>query len=126
VADDHSNVVLSSPQLDVQDILREVDEVARECSAYIFPFRRIRCRTKTRAERKHIAEVRLQLFERSHGQCELGLAPECWGSVSWFTMHSAHIVSKARGGPFTLSNLKASCPECHGWEHGGGKVCPKK
>jgi hypothetical protein len=52
------------------------------------------------------------LFERSLGVCEFRLSPKCWDWISWDTMHAAHIVSEARGGPFTLSNLKASCAEC--------------
>jgi 5-methylcytosine-specific restriction endonuclease McrA len=68
-----------------------------------------------------ITEARIQLYLRSEGRCELQGSQRCWGWISWETMHACHIVSKARGGKFTLSNLKAGCPECHiGWEHAGG------
>lgn len=97
------------------------------CSAYLFPFRQIRCRTKTRAERNRIIEARIQLYERSQGQCELRLSPKCWQWVSWETMHACHVISRARGGMWDLENLKAGCPECHiGWQHNGGKPCPQK
>jgi hypothetical protein len=126
VADDHSNVPCS-PQPEVQDILREVQEVTRECNTYIFPFRRIRCRTKTRAERNRIIDARVQLYERSQGQCELGLSSLCWGSISWWTMHTCHVISRARGGTWDLENLKAGCPDCHAAQHNaGGKPCAPK
>jgi len=87
---------------------------------------RIRCHSLSLAERQRITEVRLQLFERSEGKCELRRSPKCWDSISWQSFHAAHIVSKGRGGTFTLANLRAACPECHGWEHNGGKPCPPK
>lgn len=36
MADSNSTVSSASPQLDVQDILREVEQVARECNRYLF------------------------------------------------------------------------------------------
>jgi 5-methylcytosine-specific restriction endonuclease McrA len=118
----------SSPQpLDVQDILREVDQVEHDCAVFLFPHRRIRCRSKSAAERRHIAEVRAQLYERSAGQCELRSSPKCLVGITFETMHACHVISRARGGRFDLENLKAGCPECHiGWEHNGGKPCPPK
>ena len=94
---------------------------------FLFPHQPIRRNSKSAGERRHITEVRLQLFERSQGKCESQISPRCWQWLSWDTMHAAHIRSKARGGTFTLINLLAACPECHiGWEHQGGKPCPSK
>jgi 5-methylcytosine-specific restriction endonuclease McrA len=123
MADDHRSVPSSSPQL-VQDILDQVREVERDCSFYLFPA--IRRHAKSRAERRYILEVRLAVYERSGGRCELRLSPKCWEWISWSTMHSAHVKSRGAGGQWTLTNLKAACPECHGFQHAGGKVCPEK
>jgi hypothetical protein len=96
-------------------------------SPVFFPPFAIRRKRKSTAERRHITEVRIQLYERSEGSCEVRESPKCWNWISWETMHAAHQVSAARGGKFELSNLRASCPECHiGWEHNGGKPCPSK
>jgi 5-methylcytosine-specific restriction endonuclease McrA len=96
-------------------------------SSFLFPLQPIRCHPKSTAERRHITEIRLQLFERSGGRCELQLGPQCWDWISWDTMHTAHIVSRARGGPWDLDNLLAACPACHAAQHNGGfKVCPPK
>ena len=118
----------SSPQpLDVQDILHEVDQVEHDCATFLFPHRRIRCHPRSAAERKQIAEARAQLYDRCQGLCELRLSPKCWGSITFETMHTCHVISRARGGTWDLDNLKAGCPECHtGWEHNGGKPGPPK
>ncbi len=58
----------------------------------------LRPRRKTRAERLAIYRVRSVVFERSNGFCETGVSPKCLRSITWGTMHTAHIVSRARGG----------------------------
>ena len=52
----------------------------------LFPSQAIRRHAKSAAERRHITEVRLQLFERSGGTCELRLSPKCWEWITWDTM----------------------------------------
>jgi 5-methylcytosine-specific restriction endonuclease McrA len=94
---------------------------------FLFPPQQIRRRSKSAAERRHITEARIQLYERSGGMCELRLSPKCLVQVIFETMHMCHVVSRARGGTWDLDNLKAGCPECHiGWLHNGGKPCPPK
>jgi hypothetical protein len=91
------------------------------------PTQLIRRRRKSPAERRHITEARVALYERSEGLCELRLSPKCWARITWETMHTCHIISQARCGDWALENLKAGCPECHiGWQHNGGKPCPPK
>src|SRR5438132_586085 len=98
-----------------------------EVSIPPFPFQRIRRKSKPIAERRHIMEIRVQLYERSGGLCELQVSPKCPRQISFLTMHTCHVVSRGRGGPWDLENLKAGCLECHiGWEHNGGKPCPPK
>jgi hypothetical protein len=124
MVDYHRNVLSSSPQ-DVQDILDHVNEVVRDCGFYLFP--RVRCHTKTRAERNLITEARIQVYERSQGLCELQLSPDCWRQITWHSFHACHIRSRARGGPWDLENLQAGCPACHDAQHNaGGKPCPAK
>jgi hypothetical protein len=96
-------------------------------AVFLPPFQIIRRRHRSAAEKAHTTEARVQLYERSQGQCELRVSPKCWGSITWNTMHAAHVVSRARLGTWELENLKAGCPECHiGWQHNGGKPCPPK
>jgi hypothetical protein len=67
-----------SPQIRIVDITetrRIGAEVAREIAPFFFPFERIRPKRKSTAERRHIAEVRAQLYQRSEGLCELGSSP---------------------------------------------------
>jgi hypothetical protein len=87
-----------STQLDTQEIAREAVRIAQECRLYLFP------------ERQRLTEIRLQLFERSNGRCELRRSPDCLDWVSWTTMRVVH--ATGRGGPLTLPNLRAACPEC--------------
>jgi len=114
--------------LSTQDIVREVDQVEFDCATFLFPHRRrISSRSRSVAERKEITEVRVQLYQRSGGQCELRLSPKCWGQFTFAQMHTCHVRSRARCGTWDLDNLKAGCAECHiGWEHNGGKPCPPK
>lgn len=127
MADYDSTARSSSPQIDAADILDAVEEIVRECAPVLFPFRTIRRKAKSAAERRHITETRVQLYERSQGICELQISPKCWRQITWDSMHAAHVVSRARLGTWDLSNLMASCPECHSAEHNaGGKPCPPK
>ncbi len=66
----------------------------------------LRPRRKTRAERLAIYRVRRVVFERSDGLCEMGISPKCLRVISWRTMHTAHIVSRARGGSWEPSQPK--------------------
>jgi 5-methylcytosine-specific restriction endonuclease McrA len=135
MGDYHRNVPPSSPQplklslqpINVQDILRQVEEAAQECNPYLFPFRRIRCRSKSAAERRQITEARIQLYERSGGACELALSPQCWRTITFLTMHMHHVTTRARGARWDLANLLAICPACHDAQHNAnGKPCPPK
>jgi hypothetical protein len=125
MADYDGNALPFVPQLSVEDIVREVAQTERDFAFYLFPA--IRRHAKSPAERRHIAEVRAQLYERSAGQCEMRVSPKCLGWITFETMHTCHVISRARSGPWDLANLKAGCAECHiGWEHNGGKPCPPK
>jgi hypothetical protein len=98
VAETNPTIPSFSTQLDTQEIAREVEQIALECRRNLFP------------ERQRITELRLQLFERSAGRCEMRRSPDCLDWISWSTIRAAHVTG--RGGPFALSNLRASCPEC--------------
>lgn len=95
-----------SPQLDTQEIAREVERISEECRQYLS------------TERQRITDLRLALFARSQGRCELKRSTKCLDWISWGTMR-AHIVSSSmtthlrEHGLYTLSNLRAACPECH-------------
>jgi len=90
-------------------------------------FARIRRRSKSRAERKHIEQVRQAVYQRSGGLCELRLSPKRWGNAPWESGHLAHELHRSRGGEWSEENCMWGCPECHiGWQHNGGKPCPAK
>lgn len=128
MANYNRNLPVSSPQqLDVHDIVRQVARTEQDCAAFLFSYFRIRRHAKSPAERRHIVEIRAQLYVRSAGQCEMRISPKCLGWINYETMHTCHVISRGRGGPWDLANLKAGCGECHiGWEHNGGKPCPPK
>jgi len=113
--------------LDPADIVREMSAVALECKANILPFARSRRRSRSRAERKHVEQVRQAVYRRSGGLCELQLSPKCWGKAPWESGHLCHELHRSRGGEWSPENCRWGCPECHtGWQHNGGKPCPAK
>jgi hypothetical protein len=113
---------VSTPSLPAQDI------TSKQLLGWFWRWSHpLRPRRKSAAERLSIYRTRRVIFERSNGLCEKRVSPKCERFITWRTMHSAHIVSAARGGAFEPSNLLASCGECHtGWQHNGGKPCPPK
>jgi hypothetical protein len=64
--------------------------------------------------------VRLAVYERAQGRCEVRKHPECsgdrilpWGGDLFVIGHLAHIKSKGAGGEFTEENTVWSCWKCH-------------
>lgn len=88
----------------------------------------------TDAEREQRRQLRIALYERCGGRCEMKLSPKCLGRIyfegGFFnSMHMAHKERRWKfpDGGWNLDNLLAGCIECHmGWEHNGGKPCPPK
>ena len=82
----------------------------------------IRKRTKPRRGQPTPAEktaIRLEVYERCEGRCELNLLPDCIkgvlpldGETPWDHWHLVHIHSKRLGG-WGLDNLKGGCWKCH-------------
>ncbi len=80
--------------------------------------------------------VRLIVFERSGGVCELKLREDCLGWVPWdgpdiwSRGHAAHILGAGAGGEWTPENIRRSCWRCHliglHVEGGNGKIIPAK
>lgn len=63
-------------------------------------------------------QQRDRLWNRSGGNCEGGLVPDCWGwrprNAGW---HACHRYDRARGGDNTaLWNRWLGCPPCHRWQ----------
>jgi 5-methylcytosine-specific restriction endonuclease McrA len=97
-----------------------------DCSLPFF-FVRIRPRRRSTAERRRIHKVRLDVFQRSGGFCELQLSPKCLEFAGWDYGHLCHTVHRSRGGDWSAENCRWGCNECHiGWQHNGGKPCPPK
>jgi hypothetical protein len=67
MADSDSTACSPSPQIDTAETLLIGEQVARECAPILFLFPGIRRKAKTRAERRHIAEVRAQRYQGSEG-----------------------------------------------------------
>ena len=75
------------------------------------------------------ARVRLAVFERAEGKCELNLGPKCikgalpfTGITPWDHGHFVHVKSKGAGGAFTEENGKWGCFQCHlGYMHFEGR-----
>ena len=92
----------------------------------------IRKRTKPRRGQptpEEKAAVRLAVYERAGGRCELNLGPKCIegilafeGDTPWDHGHFVHIKSKGAGGAFTVENGKWGCFQCHlGYMHTEGR-----
>ncbi len=75
------------------------------------------CREKAREHHVYAKtkQWRRAILNRAGGRCEKSgrSAPE-----AGTTLHAHHIIPRAEGGPNTLANGKALCPECHATEHG--------
>ncbi len=64
--------------------------------------------------------IRLKVYERAGGQCELRLLPDCirgvlpWdGPDPWSHGHLVHVRSRGAGGKWTLENCRWGCWRCH-------------
>ena len=55
-----------------------------------------------------MAMLRRRCFDRDGWRCTV-----CNERVSWTSGHMAHIVSRGRGGPDTLENVKTKCATHH-------------
>ena len=64
--------------------------------------------------------IRLAVYERAGGRCELNLMPNCirgvlpfTGDTPWNHGHLVHMKSRGAGGDWTLENCKWGCYVCH-------------
>lgn len=75
------------------------------------------------------SDVRLAVYQRAGGRCELNLGPKCIkgvlpfeGITPWDHGHFVHVKSKGAGGKFTVENGRWGCWQCHlGYAHTEGK-----
>lgn len=84
-----------------------------------------RARSLTPAQKK---AIRLEVYDRDGGRCQLRLGPKCniavlpFDGELLFRAHLCHIIPKSRGGKFEASNLRIGCAQCHlGYEHTEGR-----
>ena len=66
------------------------------------------------------ARIRLQVYERADGRCELRLHKDCsgervlpWGGDVFERAHLVHLKSRGAGGMWEASNLVIGCFACH-------------
>lgn len=83
-------------------------------------------------------EVRLQVFERSGGRCELNIRKDCMGIVPFAGKtpydhgHLVHLKSEGSGGKTDTKNCRWGCWPCHllalhrGEVSATNKPCPPK
>lgn len=73
-------------------------------------------------------EARIRCHERARGVCELQCSPRCYGGASIDRGHLHHEHAKRRFGWMESDRQRHvwCCPECHSWEHSGGKIIPSK
>jgi 5-methylcytosine-specific restriction endonuclease McrA len=64
--------------------------------------------------------IRLAVYQRDRGLCQLQLHKRCSGSMVlpyrgnvFVRAHLVHIKSRGAGGSWELSNLLIGCPNCH-------------
>ena len=82
--------------------------------------------------RKQMTEVRLAVYGRAGGRCELNLVDDCDGRVlpwkgpdAMSHGHLVHLRAKQRGGT-SLANCKWGCYACHLVGLHNPKPCPPK
>jgi 5-methylcytosine-specific restriction endonuclease McrA len=80
---------------------------------------------KERVKRAKRPYLRREVFDRDKGDCQLGIANDCWGATTYEGGHMHHVRHRSLGGEDKLSNLVWACPPCHWLEH-NPKACPKK
>ena len=95
----------------------------------IKPGQSARKRRKRQPSAKEKAAIRLLVYERDAGRCQLHLGPKCnpntlpFDGELLFRAHLCHIIPKSRGGKFEPDNLRIGCAQCHlGYEHTEGKT----
>lgn len=88
-------------------------------------WRRARLRRSTprsRGKTKLRAEIRLAVYERAGGMCELKKRPDCLGGPLPFTSrnntpydhgHLVHLKSEGAGGKTDMENCRWGCWKCH-------------
>ena len=75
------------------------------------------------------AAIRLAVYERARGRCELRLHKDCtrdrvlpWDGDVFERGHLVHLKSRGAGGGWDMANLMLGCPACHlGSMHSEGK-----
>ena len=71
-------------------------------------------RKKVRLNGREMAQLRQEILQRSHYQCENSIEGErCTEIINWGDFHLAHIVSRGRGGSDSMDNVLACCRDCH-------------
>lgn len=71
---------------------------------------------------KDMEHMRLRVFERSKGFCEMPLKGDlakmtCQRNISWETFEMHHEPPRSKGGDDSFENLRASCRRCHQARH---------
>lgn len=88
----------------------------------------------TRAEKDF---MRLMVYERAGGKCELSILPNCIkgvlpysGDTPWDHAHLVHLKSLGSGGKWSMDNCRIGCHVCHlvglHSQGGHGKIIPAK
>jgi hypothetical protein len=81
------------------------------------------------------AAVRLAVYQRAAGRCELQIVSDCikgvlplTGCNPWDHAHAVHLKSAGSGGKWTMDNIRLGCHRCHliGMHNSLGKPCPPK
>jgi len=69
---------------------------------------------RIKATGKAMEELRMEVFHRDQGRCQM-----CGRYASWESGHLAHIKSRGAGGDDVPENCRWLCFDCHiGVEHG--------
>jgi 5-methylcytosine-specific restriction endonuclease McrA len=106
----------------VTDLLPPFSTIKRKT-----PVKRVRAKARPgRLKGKDVKNLRLKVFIRANGECELGGSTKCHGYVDWNRGHMHHVKHRSLGGKDELSNLLWACPPCHAEEHVPSKVVPAK
>lgn len=82
---------------------------------------------RIRLDAEGMKELRVAVYERARGLCEMKIKHVCEVYAGWVSGHLAHIKSRGSGGSDELGNVLWACAPCHMASHNcNNKPCPPK
>lgn len=69
------------------------------------------------ARARAVTAIRITIFRRSRGWCEVRKSESCENYITWCSFHLHEKVPRSKGGEISEENSVAACAPCHRHEH---------